>query len=270
MTRALYLIVCGAVLGFLLLPLILLVPLSFSSGEYLTISSGMLKLNANAFSIRWYHDFFTSADWHRAIVNSLIVGLCTTVLATTLGTIAAIGLTDRNLPFRSMILGVALAPMIVPVVVTAAGLYFAFSKVGLTQSLPGLVIAHTILAVPMVVMTVMATLSNFDRDLVRASQSLAAPPLTTFMRITLPLILPGVVSGAVFAFATSLDEVVTTIFLAGVDQRTIPLQMWGGIREELSPTILAAATMLTGISLLLLLTVQFLRARGARAKVPAV
>src|SRR5690242_14638805 len=142
MTRALYLLVCTAVLGFLLLPLIVLVPLSFSSGEYLTISTRMLELRPDAFSTRWYHDFFTSDNWHRAIVNSMIVGLSTTVVATILGTIAAIGLTDRNLPFRSVVLGVVLAPMIVPVVVTAAGLYFAFSRIGLTQSLPGLVVAH--------------------------------------------------------------------------------------------------------------------------------
>jgi putative spermidine/putrescine transport system permease protein len=269
MSRALYIAICTAVLLFLLLPLLVIIPLSFSSGSYLTLTQEMLRFEPGAYSFKWYQEFFASDTWHHAVANTVIVGVATTLLATTLGTAAAIGLADNNLPFRGSILGVLVSPMIIPVVVTSAGLYFAFSRYGLTQSLVGLVFAHTILAVPMVVLTVSATLVNFDRDLIKASQSLAASPTTTFFKVTLPLILPGVVSGAVFAFATSLDEVVATLFLAGVDQKTIPLQMWSGIREQLSPTILAAATILTLVSVALLMAVQWLKERGSRQRLSA-
>ncbi|WP_250523494.1 MULTISPECIES: ABC transporter permease [unclassified Caballeronia] len=264
MSRFLYITVCTAVLLFLLLPLLVIIPLSFSSGSYLTLTQEMIRFEPNAYSLKWYQEFFASETWHRAVANTMIVGISTTVLSSSLGTAAAIGLADNNLPLRGPILGVLVSPMIIPVVVTSAGLYFAFSTYGITQSLLGLVLAHSVLAVPMVVLTVSATLVNFDRDLIKASHSLSASPVTTFWRVTLPLILPGVVSGAVFAFATSLDEVVATLFLAGVDQRTIPLQMWSGIREQLSPTILAAATMLTVLSIALLFTVQSLKERSAK------
>ncbi|MBN3830357.1 ABC transporter permease [Burkholderia sp. Ac-20344] len=264
MIRKTYYFICGAVLFFMMAPILICIPLSFNAQRYLTFTPGMLALHRDAFSLRWYASFFGSEVWRDAIVNSMIVGSLTTLVATTLGTVAAIGLSRQDTPFRKVLLALILSPMIVPVIVTAAGIYFLFSRWGLTQSITGLVIAHTIVAVPLVVITVSAALSRFDYDLVKASLSLSASPIETFFRVTLPLIAPGVASGAIFAFATSLDEVVMALFIAGVDQRTIPLIMWSGIREELSPTILAAAVILTMFSICMLLTVEYLRAWSSK------
>jgi ABC-type molybdate transport system permease subunit len=146
-------------------------------------------------------------------------------------------------PGQRLILALVISPMVVPVIIIAVGVYFAFAPLGLTDGYGGLILAHTTLAVPFVVVTVLATLSGFDRTLLRAAASLGARPLTTFRRVTLPLILPGVASGAVFAFAASFDEVVVALLIAGPGQRTLPRQMFAGINDNISLTITAAATM---------------------------
>ena len=189
----------------------------------------------------------------------MIIAICSTLLATVLGTLAAIGLARSNMPFRDFFMALLISPLIVPIVIAAAGMYFFYSSVGLTQTTLGIILAHTSLGVPFVVITMTATLSGFDQNLVKAATSLGADPLTTFYRITLPLVAPGMISGALFAFAASFDEVVTVLFLGGPDQRTIPRQMWSGIREQISPTILAVATLLIIFSSLLLLAVEMLR-----------
>ena len=163
-------------------------------------------------------------------------------------------------------MGVLISPIIVPLVITAVGMYFFYSALGLANSLPGLILAHTALGTPFVVITVTATLVGFDYSLVRAAQNLGASPARTFFKVQLPLILPGVISGGLFAFITSFDEVVVVLFLAGVEQRTIPRQMWSGIREQISPTILAVATVLIVISILLLTTLELLRRRNERLR----
>jgi putative spermidine/putrescine transport system permease protein len=152
------------------------------------------------------------------------------------------------------------------VIVTAAGLYFVFAAFGLANSYTGIILSHALLGTPFVVITVTATLSGFDRSLIRAASSLGARPVTTFRRVILPLILPGVISGALFAFITSFDEVVMVIFLAGYEQQTIPRQMWSGIREQISPTILAVATILVAFSIVLLVTIELLRRRSERLR----
>ena len=167
----------------------------------------------------------------------------------------------RRCPLRRLVTGILISPMVIPVIIAAAGMFFFYSDLRLTQSHLGLILAHAALGTPFVVITVTATLSGFDRNLVRASQSLGAGPLTTFRRVQLPLIAPGVLSGALFAFAASFDEVVIVLFMGGVNQRTIPRQMWSGIREEISPTILAAATFLIAFALLFLFAVERLRSR---------
>jgi putative spermidine/putrescine transport system permease protein len=138
--------------------------------------------------------------------------------------------------------------------------------VGLAQTLPGLILAHTALGTPFVVITVTATLIGFDHSLTRSAASLGSPPTNTFFKVILPLILPGVISGALFAFITSFDEVVVVLFLAGFEQRTIPRQMWAGIREQISPTILAVATLLVMVSIVLLTTLELLRRRNERLR----
>jgi len=248
-----------AVLGFLVAPLIVIVPLSFNAEPYFTFTSKMLSLNPDGFSLRWYHDIVNNPQWLEAIGNSIVIALASTVLATALGTLAAIGLARSNMPFRDFFMALLISPLVVPIVIAAAGMYFFYSSIGLAQTHLGIILAHTSLGVPFVVITMTATLSGFDRNLSRAALSLGADPVTAFFRVTLPLIAPGMISGALFAFAASFDEVVTVLFLGGPDQRTIPRQMWSGIREQISPTILAVATLLILFSCLLLLAVEMLR-----------
>ena len=207
----------------------------------------------------WAH-----GQWVQAARNSFFIGLCATMVATVLGTMAALGLSWSDLPWKKAIMAVILSPMIVPIVITSAGFYFFFSAAGLAHSYLGIILAHALLGVPFVVITVTATLSGFDRTVTRAAASLGAGPFTSFRRVTLPLIFPGVASGALFAFITSFDEVVVVIFLAAPEQRTIPRQMWSGIREQISPTILAVATILILFAVALLTTIELLRRRSER------
>jgi putative spermidine/putrescine transport system permease protein len=173
------------------------------------------------------------------------------------------------MPYRGLITGILISPMIVPIVITAAGMFFFFSQIGLSQTYIGLVLAHALLGTPFVVITVTATLTSFDRSLMRAAANLGANPLTAFFKVQMPLILPGIISGGLFAFITSFDEVVVVLFLAEPDQRTIPRQMWSGLREQVSPTILAVATILILISLVLLMSLELTRRRMERLKMDA-
>jgi putative spermidine/putrescine transport system permease protein len=170
------------------------------------------------------------------------------------------------MPYRGIIMGVLISPMIVPIIISAAGMFFFYSKLGLAQTLPGLILAHAALGTPFVVITVTATLMGFDQSLIRAAASLGAPPPRTFFKVIMPLVMPGMISGALFAFITSFDEVVVVFFMAGFEQRTIPRQMWAGIREQISPTILAVATLLVIMSIMLLTTLELLRRRNERQR----
>ncbi len=251
------------VLAFLLAPLFVIVPLSFNAEPYFSFTDKMLTLNPDGFSLRWYRDIINNPQWLEAMGNSLIIAIASTALATVLGTLAAIGLARSNMPYRDFFMALLISPLVVPIVIAAAGMYFFYSSVGLAQTTLGIIFAHTALGVPFVVITMTATLSGFDRNLIKAALSLGANPMTAFYRVTLPLVAPGMISGALFAFAASFDEVVTVLFLGGPEQRTIPRQMWSGIREQISPTILAVATILIIFSSLLLLAVEMLRRRNA-------
>lgn len=261
-----FLTICGAVLFFLISPLVVLIPLSFNAEPYFTFTKGMLSLDPDAFSLRWYRDFLQNPQWIHSIRNSFIIGICATFLATTIGSLAAWGLSRPYTPFRTTVMSVLISPMIVPIIISAAGMFFFYSKIGLSQTYLGLIMAHTALGIPFVVITVTATLVGFDESLVRASASLGANLVTTWRKVIVPLILPGVISGSLFAFVTSFDEIVAVLFLAGYEQRTIPRQMWSGIREQISPTILAVATMLVFLSITLLTTVELLRRRSERIR----
>lgn len=257
---------CGLVFIFLIAPILIIVPLSFNSEPYFTFTPAMLSLDPEGYSLRWYQDIFDNPQWTEAIRNSLIIGIASTILSTILGTLAALGLQRSDLPFRGAIMGLLISPLIVPVVIAAAGMYFFYSTIGLAQTNLGIILAHTALGTPFVVITVSATLAGFDRSLTRAASSLGAKPSTVFFRVTLPIIAPGVISGSLFAFITSFDEVVMVLFLGGPGQRTIPRQMWSGIREQISPTILAVATCLIVISVLLLVAIELLRRRSERLR----
>lgn len=252
-------IFCGLVLLFLVAPIFAIMPLSISSGSLLTYPLPGL-------SSRWYQSVLTSGRWLSALRNSFIVGTVSMILATVLGTVAALGLNRARVPMRPLIMAVLLSPMIVPTVITAVGVYFFFAPLGLTNSYSGLILAHTALGAPFVVITVNATLQGFDVNLTRASASLGAGPIRSFFRVILPLILPGVASGMVFAFATSFDEVVVALMLAGPDQRTLPREMFMGIREQISPEITAIATMLIVFAAALLLAMEILRRRVQRLR----
>lgn len=278
---------CGFVFLFLIAPILIIIPLSFNADPYFTFTKGMLELHPSAYSFRWYLDIFqngmvdpslpkfswawivdswNNAQWIHATKNSWFIAICATILSAALGTIAALGLSQSQMPARNLIMSLLISPMIVPLVITSAGLFFFFSDIHLTGTYLGIILAHTVLGTPFVVITVTATLVGFDRSLIRAGQMLGARPDTVFFKVVMPLILPGVISGALFAFVTSFDEVVAVIFLASYDQRTIPRQMWAGIREQISPTILAVATILIVISICLLTTIELLRRRSERLR----
>jgi putative spermidine/putrescine transport system permease protein len=252
-------VICAAVFVFLIAPILVMMPLSFNSEPYFTYPMP-------GFSLRWYEDFFFNDRWTIALKNSAIIAVCTTILATTLGTLAALGLSRANFPARALVMGVLISPMVCPIVITGVAVYFLYSIVGLANSYPGIIFAHTVLATPFVVIVVTATLMGFDHTLTRAAAGLGAKPIRTFFKVILPLILPGVLSGALFAFVTSWDEVVVVLFLASPDQRTLPKQMFSGIRETISPTITAAASVLIVMSIVLLTTVELLRRRGERLR----
>lgn len=259
-------IVCGGIFVFLIAPILVIIPLSFNAEPYFTFTTGMLTLDPDAFSLRWYHDMVNNEQWMHSIKNSFIVGISATILSTILGTLAALGLSRSYLPYRNALMGILISPMIVPLIISAAGMFFFYSDVGLAQTFPGIILAHTALGTPFVVITVTATLVGFDHSLTRAAQNLGANPATTFFKVQMPLILPGVISGGLFAFVTSFDEVVVVLFLSGFEQRTIPRQMWAGIREQISPTILAVATLLIVFSVVLMTTLELLRRRNERLR----
>ena len=252
----------GLVLVFLIAPILAIMPLSFNSETFFSYPMP-------GFSTKWYvgeAGFFTNPRWTDALRLSIIVAVATTMLATFLGTFAALGLSRSRIPGRAAIMAVLISPMIVPVIISAIGLFFFYAYVGLNGTLVGIILAHTALATPFVVITVTATLMSFDRTLMRAGASCGARPHTVFFRVVMPLILPGVISGALFAFVTSFDEVIVILFIGGPEQRTLPRQMFAGIREQISPTITAAASVLIVFSTILLVTVELLRRRGERLR----
>jgi putative spermidine/putrescine transport system permease protein len=281
-----YLAICGFVFLFLIAPIIIIIPLSFNAEPYFTFTQEMLSFDPKGYSLRWYdrilthgmanpdiprdgvwwNDAWNNGQWIHSVKNSVIIGVASTIVATVLGTIAALGLSRPEMPFRRLIMALLISPMIVPLIITATGLFFFYSTVGLAHTYLGIILAHAMLGIPFVIITVTATLVGFDHSLTHAAASLGATPLTTFRQVILPLILPGVISGALFAFVTSFDEVVVVLFVASFDQHTIPLQMWNGIREQISPTILAVATILVIFSIILLTTIEFLRRRSERLR----
>ena len=261
-----FLIYCGLVFFFLIAPIFIILPLSFSASPFFEFTREFMNLEPEAWSLRWYRQMVgiasvgdttvVSNKWMLGTRNSFIIGISATFLATALGTVAALGLSRRNMPFKGTIMAILISPMIVPLIITSAGMFFFYSKIGLTHTYLGLILAHTALGTPFVVITVTATLTGFDTNLIRASQSLGADTMRTFFKVIMPLILPGVISGALFAFITSFDEVVVVMFVGSVEQITIPKQMCAGLRQETSPVILCMATCLVALSIALLTTVE--------------
>jgi putative spermidine/putrescine transport system permease protein len=244
--------ICALIFIFLIGPIFIIVPISFNAEPYFNFTPEMLSLDPAGFSTRWYEDF--------------IIAIFATLISTSLGTLAALALSRAEMPFKTLVMALMISPMIVPLIISAAGMYFFYSRIGLASTHIGVILAHAALGTPFVVITVTATLVGFDHSLTRAGANLGANPTRVFFKIIVPLILPGVISGALFAFITSFDEVVVVLFVGSVEQRTIPWAMFSGIREEISPTILAVATLLICLSIMLLTTLELLRRRNERLR----
>jgi putative spermidine/putrescine transport system permease protein len=270
-------VICGAIFVFLITPVLVVMPLSFNAQDFFTFTPEMLRLDPAGYSLKHYQDFFTNNEWQRSFKNSLIIAPVATVISVSLGTLAAIGLSQAHVPGRRAIMAILISPMIVPLIISATGMFFFYSQIGnwmeatlgLNKTFVGyvkVILAHAVLGIPFVIITVTATLVGFDRSLTRAAANMGANPVTTFFRVQMPLILPGVISGGLFAFITSFDEVVVVLFVGSAGQKTLPWQMFTGLREQISPTILAVATILVGISILLLATVEMLRRRSERLR----
>ncbi|WP_115734316.1 ABC transporter permease [Aminobacter aminovorans] len=242
---------------FLVLPLLVVFPIAFSESNFLGYPT-------TGFSLKWFASLMASYPWMLALKNSIIVAVSVTMIATTLGTLAAYGLNTVEFRLKPLLVGIIVTPALVPVVIVALASYFALARIGLIGSLLAVVIAHTVIAVPMVFLTVSATLKGFDLNLVRAGASLGAAPVTAFLKITLPLISPGVLAGAVFAFVTSFDELIIALFLTGPGQITIPRQLYSDLRDQLTPSIVALAILLSAVSALMIWVVNLLQKPGNR------
>jgi putative spermidine/putrescine transport system permease protein len=258
--------ICTFVFFFLIAPIIVIIPLSFNAQDFFTFTPEMLNFQSEGYSLKHYNDFFTNVDWQTALTNSFRIAPLATLISVALGTVAAVGLSQSDVPFKKLIMAILISPMIVPLIISAAGMYFFYSRIGLQGTYIGIVLAHAALGIPFVIITVTATLVGFDKSLTRASANLGAGPMRTFFRVQMPLILPGVISGGLFAFITSFDEVVVVLFVGSASQKTLPWQMFTGLREQISPTILAVATILVILSILLLTVVELLRRRSERIR----
>ena len=273
----LFRIICGVIFVFLIMPILVVMPLSFNSQDFFTFTPEMLKFEPEGYSLKHYRDFFTNNEWQRSFKNSLLIAPVATLVSVSLGTLAAIGLSQSHVPFKRAIMAILISPMIVPLIISATGMFFFYSHVGnfledtigLDKNFVGyvkVILAHSVLGIPFVIITVTATLVGFDSSLTRAAASMGANPIKTFFKIQMPLILPGVISGGLFAFITSFDEVVVVMFVGSTNQKTLPWQMFTGLREQISPTILAVATILVAISIALLITIEMLRRRSEKLR----
>ena len=254
----LYRVFCAGVLAFLLMPIAAIVPLSFSSGSFLTYPLPGL-------SLRWYAEVLGGGKWLTALANSLFVGSAATVASVLLGTLAALGLARRRGPLVAALKLLMLSPMIVPVILVAVGSYFFLAPLSLTSSYAGLILAHTVIAVPFALIPVLTALELLDPNLARAAAACGATPATAFWRVTLPAILPAMASGALFSFAASFDDVVIALLIAGPDQRTLPREMFSGLRDSITPALTAVATIMIVFSTTLFLLMQAVQRRARRA-----
>ena len=246
---------------FLALPSLIVVPMSFNADN-------LLRFPPQGFSLGWYETYFAREEWRSATWNSLAIALSVTILATALGTLAALALIRGRIAFRNLYIYLMLTPMIVPPIVSAVSMYGVFARLGLVGTLPGMVLAHTALALPFVVINVAAVLQRMDWRVEQAARSLGASAPRAFFLVTLPLIRPGLVVAAIFAFITSFDEVVIALYISGSRAVTLPVQMWSGLRFEINPVVAAVSTLLLAISVLSLIAIGLLRRVASRGSAP--
>ncbi len=248
------------VVGFLLMaPTLVVIPMSFTADS-------TFHFPPEEWSLRWYASFFETVKWQRALQNSLVIALLVSVVATVLGTAAALAVNRAPQRIATIAASLLRSPLAVPNIVLAVAIYMLFLRWGLTGTMLGFTMAHTVLAIPFVLIAVSASLASFDRQLTRAGASLGATPFATFRKVMLPLILPGVASGAVFAFVTSFDEVVVAIFLKSPRLTTLPALMYDSVTLEIDPTIGAASSIVVVGTSLLVIIPQLLQIRRVRKK----
>jgi putative spermidine/putrescine transport system permease protein len=253
--RRIALVVLGVLtVVFLVGPMLVVIPMSFTEAR-------ILSWPPRGFSLQWYQQLFDEPRWSRGFVNSVQVAVLTASLSTVLGTLGAMGIVRGRFPGRGLANALILSPLIVPVIIIAIGFFAFFSLTKLTGTIPGMVLAHTALAVPFVIINVGAILRTMDRNLELAAASLGADPVRTFWRITFPIILPGVVAGALFAFITSWDEIVVSIFMTTTRFRTLPVVMWEQVRQVVDPTVAAVATVVLGVTTTALVLIFVTRRR---------
>jgi mannopine transport system permease protein len=242
---------------FLLLPTVLIVPMSFGPDQY-------LRFPPAGFTLHWYAVYFSDADWLDATLFSVRIAILTALAATVVGTLVAMALVRGRLPLKPAFELLVVGPVIVPNIALAIAMFLVFDRLHLVGTTLGFVAAHTALAMPFVVFTILASLYRFDADLERAALSCGASPLQAFALVTLPQITPGIVSAALFAFIISFDEPVISFFISDLDHRSLPRKMFEDIDYNISPTLAAVATMLTGLTLLALVLAHFLKRSAVR------
>lgn len=252
-------IIAWSLLVFLVAPALIAIPVSFTANNY-------LSLPWNGVSLQYYEKLFTSPDWLSSFFQSTVIGLSSALLATCFGTLAAVGIWRISSRWGEILRGFLLLPLVIPPIIAAMAFYRLYVPLGLIDTYLGLILAHSVLAAPLVVITVSASLSGFDRRLEQASRNLGATPLQTLWRVIIPAIKPGIVSGAVFAFIASWDEIVVTLFLSKFSVFTLPRRMWNGIRENTDPTVAAAAVVLLGVTIAAFLIWALAQKRAAKSK----
>ena len=241
----------------LVIPTFIVIPMSFSDSQY-------LEFPPKVWSTRWYHEYFGSTKWMRATVVSLKIGFLTMLVATPIGTLAAYALFVSGHRLARALFVMLITPMIVPVILIAIGTFYAYGRVGLNNSITGLVLAHTALATPLVMIVITAALRSYDLNQERVARSLGAPRWKAFMLITLPQIQFSVIIAALLSFLTSFDEVIVAIFVSGGKTATLTKHMFSALRDFIDPTIAAISTIMVLVSTVLLLLTQWLGSRSSR------
>ena len=250
--------VCALVAVYLIFPLGIILPIAFSNDT-------VLRFPPQSMGLGLMESYFSSSAWMRATMNSLQVAAPVTLLATVLGTLAAMGISRLRGGSRQIAYGLFISPLILPAIINALAMYFFMAKLRLIGTISGLILAHTVLAVPFVIIVMTTTLKGMDPELVKAGYSLGAGRLRTFIHITLPLIRPGLLTAAIFAFIASFDELITALFISGARSTTLPKQMWDGIRDQMSPVVAAVAALLIILAIVLMAVVGIMKGRKSPA-----
>lgn len=250
-------VIAGLIIAFLIFPVIVIIPMAFSSANYLTFPPP-------GFSTQWWREFFSRPDWTTATINSFKVAILCTIISTILGTAASFTLVRKKFRGKNLVYTVLLSPMIIPSIIWAVSVYFFFAPMHLVGSWVAIALNHVVAAMPFVVIVISGNLKSFDINLEHAAATLGAGKLTTFFRITFPLIKPGLLTAALFSFMTSFDELLIALYLSGQTARTLPRRMWDGLRYEINPTIPVASTFLICLTLLILLAIMLSRKSGKK------